>query len=332
MLTPAYKLTIGNKVIDTTDNPQASTVVDLKVSLDMETSADSVTVLLGRVGKFKPQRDDAIKVELGYADEKNSLTQVVSGTIAEADPTLVHTRLVAYSPAVLLLRTFVDHTYEKTTAAEIVKDLCKKSGVDVATADDGITFPAYVVDGRRSAYHHLEDLAALCGVDVYVNADGKLVFEKFLGGKTVHVLEFAKHILDLQVRQTTASAGQVQAWGESPGAGKGDEAWAWLTKDFGGLKGTSGSATPTALLERSVLRTAAAAATAAQAEFTRVSRRALRGRVVTWGSPQIKLGDAVHLSNVPDNPADTPVQVRSVTHRIDKRRGFMSSIEFRSAS
>jgi hypothetical protein len=58
----------------------------------------------------------------------------------------------------------------------------------------------------------------------------------------------------------------------------------------------------------------------------------LRGRVVTWGSPQIKLGDAVHLSNVPDNPADRPVQVRSVTHRIDKRRGFTSAIEFQSAS
>ncbi len=31
MLTPAYKLTIGGKVIDTTDKPQASTVVELMV-------------------------------------------------------------------------------------------------------------------------------------------------------------------------------------------------------------------------------------------------------------------------------------------------------------
>ena len=34
MLKPAYKLTIGRKVVDTTDEPKASTVVDLKVALD----------------------------------------------------------------------------------------------------------------------------------------------------------------------------------------------------------------------------------------------------------------------------------------------------------
>jgi phage protein D len=328
-LTPAYKLTIGNRVIDTTDKPQASTVVDLKVSLDMETPSDSFTLMLGRVGKFKPQSDDAVKVELGYADDKKTLTQVTTGAVAELDPTLVHTRVVGYSPASLLLRTFNDQTYERKAAGDIVKNLCKQAGVDVATVDAGITFDAYVVDGRRSVYQHIEDLAALCGVDVYINADGKLVFEKFVGGKTVHVLEFAKHILDLEVHQTPASAAQVQAWGEGPGAGKGNEAWAWLTKDFGGLKGTAGSGMPASLLERPAIRTADAAKTAAQADFARIERRALRGRVLTWGSPQIKLGDAVQLRNVPDNPANQPVQVRAITHRIDKRYGFTSSIEFR---
>src|SRR5687768_3471874 len=133
MLTPAYKLTIGNKVIDTTDKPQASTVVDLRVALDIDTPADSVTVLLGRVGTFTPQRDDAITVELGYADE-NSLTQVTTGVIAELDPTLTHTRLVCYSPAFTLLRSFTDRTYENTKAGDIVKDLCTTARVDVAAA------------------------------------------------------------------------------------------------------------------------------------------------------------------------------------------------------
>src|SRR5262249_11564390 len=175
--------------------PEQSPVVDLKVGVDMETPADSFAVLLGRVGKFKPQRDDAVKIELGYADEKNSLTQVLTGAVAELDPTLVHTRLVGYSPAFTLLRSFADKTYENKTAGDIVKDLCTTAGVDVETAEDGITFPAYVIDGRRSVYHHMQDLAALSGLDVYVNAGGKLVFEKFIGGKTVHVLKFTKHIL-----------------------------------------------------------------------------------------------------------------------------------------
>ena len=32
MLTPAYKLTIGQRIVDTTDEPKASTMVDLRSS------------------------------------------------------------------------------------------------------------------------------------------------------------------------------------------------------------------------------------------------------------------------------------------------------------
>lgn len=80
MLTPAYKLTFsqktgdeggvlgaatsvggGGKVIDTTDEPKASTVVDLAVTLDMGVPADNFTLVLGQAGALKPvprRRDD----------------------------------------------------------------------------------------------------------------------------------------------------------------------------------------------------------------------------------------------------------------------------------
>ena len=80
MLIPAYKLTIGNRIVDTTDEPQASTVVDLTVALDMETPADSFTLVLGQVGGLKPERDDETIIELGYADN-GELTQVMAGTV-----------------------------------------------------------------------------------------------------------------------------------------------------------------------------------------------------------------------------------------------------------
>lgn len=332
MLTPAYKLTIGNKVIDTTDKPQASTVVDLKVALDLDTPADSLDLVLGRVGKFRPQRNDDTKVELGYADDDNGLTQVMTGNIDNLEPTLTNTRVVAYTSAASLLRTFVDQTYENKTAAEIIHNLAGKAGVTVARSDDGIDFPVYVVDGRRSVYYHMRDLADLCGFDLYVNSDGKLVFEKFVGGKTVHILEYRKHILHLEVQQAPPHAAQVQAWGESPGTGKGEEAWTWLTKDFGGLKGTAGSGDPTLLLERPALRTANAANTAARAEFARLQRRSLRGRLLTLGSPQIALGDGIHLRSVPEDSLNQLYQVRSITHRITKQHGFTTALEFQSFS
>src|SRR6266436_1510644 len=216
LLTPAYKLTFsqkagdaggvvsastnvaesalgagpgGGKVIDTTDEPKANTIIDLTVQLDLDTPADNFTLVMGNVGGFKPKRDDETKIELGYVDDSD-LVQVMSGAVATVEPNLTTTRVVGYSAFNAVLREFIEQTYESKTAGAIVRDLADKAGVEVATAEDGITFPAYVADGQRSAYRHMHDLAELCGFDLYVNSEGKLVFEKFINGKSVHVFEF----------------------------------------------------------------------------------------------------------------------------------------------
>jgi phage protein D len=249
--------------------------------------------------------------------------------VASVGPNLTTTRVVGHPASFTLLRRFVEQTYENKTAGAMVRDLCNRASVDVATADDGITFPAYVVDGRRSFYRHILDLAELSGLDAYINADGKLVFEKFVGGKTVHVFEYAKQILELEVHRAPALASQVTTFGESPGGGRGANAWAWLTRDFSGLKGTAGSGNSMLLLERSPLRTAEAARAAADAAFTTIDRRTLRGRLVTYGTPEVKLGDAIKLQQVPDDSLNRSFQVRGVKHRIHKVAGFTTTIEFR---
>ncbi|MDB9527113.1 hypothetical protein PN498_14015 [Oscillatoria sp. CS-180] len=357
MLKPAYKIILGRKFIDTTDEPKASTVVDLTVNLCMETPADSVTLQLGNVGGLEAAQNDEIKVELGYEDEEE-LTQVMVGAVVAIAPTLTTTEVVGHSAAATLLRTFVDQTYENKTAGDIVRDLVEQASgggntsdsataiandvagaitgspsrtpLEIDTAEDGITFPAYVIDSRRSAYHHMRDLADLCGFDLYINADGKLVFEKFVSGKTVHVFEYAKHIIHLEVAQEQPRAGEVQAWGESPGGSRGGEAWAWLTKDFSGSRGTAGSGSPTVLLERSPLRTADAARTAADAFSKDLQRRTLHGKLRVLGNPQVKLGDAIRLDALPNVDLNQLYQVRGITHRITKHAGFTTEITFRS--
>ncbi len=328
MLNPAYKLTLGDKLVDTTDEPQASTMVDLTVALGLDTPADSFTLVLGNVGSFRPARDDEAEIELGYADN-GGLTLVMTGKVATVAPNLTTTRVIGYATTDALLRTFVEQTYENRTAGAIVRDLADRAGIDVATAEDGIAFPAYVVDGRRSAYAHMGELARLCGFDLYINADGELVFEKFINGKRVHVFEFAKHIVALDVLRTPPHAGRVEAWGESPTGSEGDDAWAWLTRDFSGSRGIAGSGN-LFLLERPALRTRDAARTAANAALTNIQRRTLRGQVVTIGRPEIKLGDAIRLSQMSDDSLNGNYQVRSVTHRITKLGGFTTTVGFRA--
>jgi len=254
---------------------------------------------------------------------------VMAGVVDAVEPNLTSVRVIGYSAAAAALRTTTEQTYQSKTAGAIVRDLAGKADVEVATAEDGIKFPAYVVDGRRSAYLHMQDLASLCGFDLYINSEGKLVFEKFTNGKTIHVFEFAKHIVALDVERTPPKAGLVEAWGESPSGSKGDDAWPWLTTDFTGTKGSAGSGS-LLLLERPALRTQDAARTAANATLTSIQRRTLRGRLLSLGRPEVKLGDAIRLSEMTDDSLNTEFQVRSVTHRITKLGGFTTTIGFRA--
>lgn len=330
MLTPGYKITLGQKAFDTTKDAQASTAVDVLVELDIETPIDTASVTLGRVGSLNPALDDAMKVELGYADESSGLVNVITASVVALDQGSLTNRVTGYTAANTLLRTFVDRSYQSKTAGAIVRDLASEGKVDVSVADDGIVFPSYVVDGARSVYAHMRDLAALCGFDLYIDSAGKLVFEKFFGGKAVHVFENAKHIVALDILRGQPLARSVVAWGESPTGSQGDNAWPWLTKDFGGSKGSSGSGDPVLLLERPALRTAAAAQTAADALELEIKRRTLRGRVLTIGRPEVKLGDAITLRGLPDASLNTSFQVRTVRHRMSKVDGFTTLIGFRA--
>jgi phage protein D len=328
LLTPAYKLTLGDRVVDTTDEPQASTVVSLTVALDLEAPADSCTLVMGQVGSFRPQRGDEAAIELGYADN-GGLTRVLSGTLTAVEPGLTTRRLVVHSGAATLLRSFADVTHENKSAGEIVCDLAGAAGVMVAQADPGIAFPAYVIDGRRSAWRHLHELADLCGFDLYLNPDGELVFQRFVGGRTVHVFDYARDLIALELVQTPTRAEAVETWGESPTGAEGEDAWGWLTKDFSGTRGSAGSVDPTLLLERPVLRTAAAARSAADALHTELQRRARCGRLLVLGNPAVQLGDAIRLQQNPEAELNGTFQVRSVTHRITKAKGFTTLIGFR---
>ncbi len=254
--------------------------------------------------------------------------KVFTGSIATIAPGLTTTRITAHGTADKLLHTFLNHTYECMSAGDIARDLAQKAGLEVASAEEGITFPAYVIDDRRSAFHHLHDIAALCGFDCYCNALGQLVFQAFKGGNTVHVLEYGTHILQLDILQSSPSASRFEAWGESPGGSRGDKAWSWLTKDFTPSRGVAGDGTPRRLLERSVLRTADAARLAAQAAQAASVRRSLRGRVLLPGRPEIQLGDAIRLAQLPNSALNATFQVRGITHRLSRRHGFTTAVDF----
>lgn len=333
MLRPAYRVTIGDHVVDTTVEPRASTVVELTVRLDMDTPADSVTIVQGQVGGLRAAPGDDVSVDLGYSDEDDGLLRVLTGTVVTTEPGIRTERVVGHSTADALLRTRVDRTFEDTTAGEIVRALAGEAGLDVDRAEDGPQLPAYVVDGRRDAARHVRDLAALAGFDTYTTPEGALVFEALGGSRTVHTVKYGEHVLAAEQWRARPVAGTVVVVGDSPGSSRGDESWAWLTKDVTTRQGSSGTGSPTLLLERTVARSARVASDAARAAADALTASSLRVRVRIQGRPQVALGDLVRLERFPERAGvdrlDGNYQVRGVQHRITKADGLLTDLTLR---
>jgi hypothetical protein len=344
LLRPAYVLTFrdpggtsgglagigsGGKVVRSVTTPGTSTVAELRVELGMTGAADRVTLGMGQVGKFEPAVGQQLSVELGFTDGQPP-QQVTVCTIVDVQPDLRHRRVLGLGAADALMHTFVDRTFERATAGSIVTELAGIAGVPVAKADDGIRFPAYVIDAARSAHHHIGELARLCGFDYYTDTEGKVVFAFFTGGRTSHVFEHGRHILEVRLHRRPAIATKVTALGESPGAARGENSWAWFAKDLAPFAGSAGTGDRVLLLERSALRTTVAAQQAAQAALTGSLRAATEGELLVTGTPQVRLGDALRVSGVPEPGVDGTYQVRTVEHHIRKDSGFTTRIGFRS--
>lgn len=326
MLTPAYSVVLGDRKIDTTDDPQASTVVELFVEKRMDGAADHALVVLGNVGGLDPERGDQGAVELGY-EESTALTPVLAGSVVSIDRSLNQQRVLVYSAISTLARTYSDRTFEEMRAGEIVSELADDAGVPTAEVEDGTLYPAYVADSQRSALWHIRELARLNGFDVFVDSAGELHFHQFAGAINKHVFDYGQHIVELQVLDSPDHAEQVDFRGESPGAGSGDQSWAWLAKSSEGSWATAGDGESVARVESSAIRTGAGARTAADSALQSIRRAAVKGRLLTFGSPQIELGDALQVRNAPLEELNAVYQVRAVKHRIVKAGGFTTEIE-----
>jgi hypothetical protein len=325
-----YIVRIGKTPFDEAATANLSIFVNLIILEKCSSLVDSFIVSHFLSHDFT-QSFDNNKVAVSFSPTDNRASaQVFVGTTTTVESTLTTTCITGYGTTYPLLHTFLNHTYENKTAGAILQDLASQADLDIATLQDGIHFPAYVIDDRRSVLHHMHDIAALCGFDLYTNPEGQLVFEKFTGGHTIHTFDYGQHILDLEWLHTLPTATQVEAWGESPTGSQGEAAWSWLTKDFSDAKGSAGEAGKAQLLERPVLRTAEAASAAASAALSTIQARTLRGRLLTTGRPEVQLGDAIRLQGLADERLNTTFQVRSITHRLNRRHGFTTTIEFRS--
>lgn len=330
LLSPTYRVTLGDQRIDMNSEPLASTLVALDVRRDMAPLSDRFDLTVARVGALAPERDDAAAIELGFAGAAEAPKTVMTGTIDMVDAGPERVRVTGFGAGAALSRSRANTAFRDKTAGQIVTELADAAGVSVTRTGPSEVLPYFVADAARSRFAHMTTLADLTGFDLFADTGDALVFEPFGNGRRVFPLDHDEDVLEYRIERAQPQALSVDARGESPGASAGTESWSWLVRDSEPRRGSAGSGAPLALLEHAALRTAESAQRAADALLSRIRNRQLRGQVTVLGNPDIQLGDAIRLRGMPDDDLNATFQIRGLRHRIDKRTGFVTRIRIQS--
>ena len=170
----------------------------------------------------------------------------------------------------------------------------------MATADDGINFPAYVIDGRRSVYQHMQDLADLCGFDLYINPMASWFSKNSSAARpsTYSSMPNTSSLLRCSTRRSSLEGGSL---GRKPGGQPWRRCLGWLTKDFSGSKGTAGTGVRFCCWNGRRCGPATRRGTAAEAALHGHSAPHPARPLLSLGRPEVKLGDAIRLSGLADD-------------------------------
>ena len=310
--------------------PRAVVTLDGRSLTSAEAAVARVRVVLGVGGAHDPAEvvvwpdsllsaatpGSALAVALG---EEGDEEDVWAGEVADVSSGPDGVVLDGLAGTVGLARERVSRTYLDQSVADVVRDLAGSAPVDEVGGD--LELPAYTVDDRRTVWAHLRELAELSGADLGSAPNGGLRFVPPRTGMADHTFRYGAELLAwIAAAGSAVAAPAVAAHGAASEAGA--EQWHWLRRSPAGSGG--------ALRVPAAVRTRDAAEAVAQALAARAARAAVRGRLRLRGTPEVRPGDLVDLSDLPSGDPGT-LRVLRVEHVLDGRTGFITSLDVEGA-
>ncbi len=306
----------------------ARALVALRVETGLAPFVDAVEVRLAPgAGAPAVSVGDSGSISLGYEDAGNEL--VFTGEVdllrrSVAGPA----RLVGVNGGAKLARLRVNQSYQKQKAGEIVGDLISRAGVTAGAIDDGVEFPFYVVDDRRSVLEHIAIMARKCGYQAWFTPENELNFQSPATGQPVETFTYGENVLSLQGPEAAPVIGSLITLGEGAAGSQGAQAWSWLLKDPSPVKGTAGAGAPQRARTDASLRSAGAAQAAAEAALSETALVQSSGVLQAPGAPRVTPGCGIEIAAAPEGALNGACLVRRVCHRFTKQGGFTTRIVF----
>lgn len=302
---------VSNIVVYSSLGPTADYVV-----IELREDGDAPDIALG----------DELQIALGYADSET--TTVLSGEISIIQRDLRGAcRVHITNGSHRLLKGHLNSSFEEQNAGDIVKHLSGEAGVDTDTVDDGVDYPFYVIDDRRSLYHHMNDLARQNGFVLTFSPEGKLNFAA-VNGEVVATFTYAVDLISLSLDESATHFGQTTVVGAGASGSEGTDAWCWINSKRDPIASQQGSGDAAMIQRVAALRSADAVQAAATAQLDRVSALGLKGKIRVPGTPQLLAGSTFEVSETTDGLLDGTFVAQKVSHVFNKRGGFTTEIEF----
>jgi hypothetical protein len=319
MLTVNHRVTVGSAAYTSAEQ---SRLVALRTHAALSTPVNSAWIALAPAIGVSVAPGDEVMVALGYGDD---LKTVFTGTVEAVDWAIEQVAFRAAGASRALVGARLNRLYEKSKAGDIVSNIAGLLDIATGSVEAGLEFQAYAFSDSVSAYDELRQLAERCGFDLYGDVEDKLVFAKYAPAQT-HPFQFGVNILTLRVDQPTETITGTEVYGESPSSlGQGQEAYSWLTKKD--VKGTAGGSS--GMIWRRfdpAARTQEDAGKIAEAVLAALSaKRACT--LKTLGAPEVRLGDAVEISQMPLDDQNGTFKVTGVAHWLDLKKGFYTIID-----
>jgi hypothetical protein len=323
---PIYEVRSDSLTLKTGDSNPVD--IEIRVSMDSAPGYFKTQVRLSdRTKGFST--DDKVEVFLGY--DGRGLTKVFTGRVEQIQNTGQTTMVL--SPLTRLYNKEIDLPFEDKTTTEITEMLAKEAEIEVDTGvvdKQDIKFPSYRVDIKKNLYDHIKELARLTGRSVHPTPEGKLAFIKYDAIALLHVIEYGKDILEIEIRGGDSSKTRAKVASPSAALKNGEDKHSWLSKEVD-IKQNLGTVSNQILIRKMALKNEADLKMVAEAEEMEMNATTF-AIVKIIGNEQIMLGDAVKIQNVPQDIQNSKVSlngeflVREIEHVFNRTEGFVTKL------
>jgi hypothetical protein len=220
-------------------------------------------------------------------------------------------------------------TYERQSAADVVRAIATDAGVTSLRLDVDVRFAAYVAHPRRTGVEHVAHLAMLGGAIAFVDGDGTMVVQRAATRPEV-ALRYGRELVGCEATDAIAPRPRVVVGAGPAGSPDAPEA---LLHTIAIVPEDAPKAGPTAVREGTpLLRTPGVARAAGEARAAWVANDAVRLSASGFLLPALRPGMVLEIQDLPDGIRGGPWLVERVTHRISPDGSAGTTFEARSAA